>query len=106
MGQPHSTVQGQPAGELVLIFQEKGFDVSPYHLALTERRIAAIAGHNSEKLVVARAEDLESDAGIVFSAIDGQRSHAADVVGSAVVLGNDDIGIGFADDSRRCSGRD
>ena len=36
MREPHSAVQGQPAGELVLIFQEKRFHVSPNHLALTE----------------------------------------------------------------------
>src|SRR4029077_19321772 len=51
MSEPHSAVDGQPTGELVLIFQKQRFHISPNQLALSERRIAAIAGDNSKELI-------------------------------------------------------
>ena len=87
----------QPTREFVLIFEEERFDVSPNLLALAERRVAAVAGDDSEELIVARAEYLKPSAGIVLPVIDGERNHAAEVVGAAIVIGNDDVGIGLAD---------
>src|SRR5439155_15560117 len=90
MCKPDSAVQGQPTGELVLILEEERFDISPYPFALAERRVAAVTGDDSEELIVAGAEHLEAGAGVVLSTIDGQRCDPAEVIGAAIVIGNDD----------------
>src|SRR6476661_6526071 len=97
MRQPYSAVDGQPAGELVLIFQKQRFHVPPYDFTLAQGRIAAIAGDHSEELVVARPEDLNTATKIVLAVIDGQRSHAPHVVRAPVILGNHHVGIGLPD---------
>ena len=44
-----------------------------------------------------RSPDLESGVGIVRPRVDADRGHAADVVRRTVVVGNGEIGVGFAD---------
>jgi hypothetical protein len=60
MGKAESAVEGQPGGEFVLILEQKRLHISPHHFTLPERRIAAVAGHDSEELMVARTKHLKA----------------------------------------------
>ena len=97
MRQPHSAIQSEPVCDFVLVLQEHGFDVPPYHLPLPLRRLARIAGHHREEAVIAISKHFKSRARIVSAASNCNLRHAAEIVRSSIVLRNDHVRIRCAD---------
>ena len=96
MSEANAGVEGEPASELVLIFEEQRLHVSPDSLPL-RLRVAAVPLHSGKELIVTSSPQLNPCVGVVFSPPDGDRGDSAQIVGASVVLGNGEVRIRLAD---------
>src|SRR5262249_56183725 len=76
-GEAHAGIQREPVCDLVLVFEENHLQISSSKIALAEGITAAIVGDEVKKRVVALAEAVEPEFGVVAAFDNRQRYLAA-----------------------------
>src|SRR5437667_9368031 len=84
-GEADSQVKCQPGSGLVLIFQERSFQIARNLLSLSQRCSGAIIGDYSEKRVVMLSETIEACFGVVLALDQSQRDLTSGIAGGAVI---------------------
>src|SRR6185437_4341131 len=84
-----SAIEREPARRLVLLFREEGIDAAPKFLSLLQRKPAAVVCRDSEERVVALIERHVPDARVVLAFHNRKRRLSADILRTAIAIGND-----------------